>query len=230
MSKLPHSTQNNRLSKALMIEKFISKKSKTKTLKLLEIGTGTGLIASYFANQSNYKYEVHSLDVVDNCISKININFQMIKDTQLPFPDMEFDFIISNHVIEHVGDVNAQHNHLNEIYRVLKTDGEAYLACPNKFMIIEPHYQLYFLSWLPRIISNFYIRALKRNSYYDCFPPSLNQLNHLIQRNNLKFNHIEDQVIISLLKIENSSLKKIITLSASFFAYIVPTFVCILRK
>ena len=57
--------------------------------------------------------------------------------------------ILTNHIIEHVGEYESQLEHLNEIKRLLK-NGIAYLAVLNKWMLIESHYQLTFLSWLPR--------------------------------------------------------------------------------
>jgi SAM-dependent methyltransferase len=38
---------------------------------------------------------------------------------------------------------------LDEVWRVLKPGGLAYLACPNRYSLVEPHYRLPFLSWFP---------------------------------------------------------------------------------
>lgn len=46
------------------------------------------------------------------------------------------DVILTNHVIEHVGEYESQLEHLNEIKRLLK-NGIAYLAVLNKWMLIE---------------------------------------------------------------------------------------------
>lgn len=231
MAKLPHATSDNRFKKAINIESFLTLQSTKKTYKLLEIGTGTGLIASYFANHSTYNFEVHSVDVVDQCIDKTDINFQIIQNTLLPYGNNEFDIIISNHVIEHVGNNDIQTSHLQEIYRVLNTNGEVYLACPNKFMLKEPHYQLYFLSWLPRNLANQYIKLMKMNNQYDCYPPHLVQLDNLIKAENFNIRHVEAEIINNLLNQNNNVFfQKSIYLACQIFKFWIPTFVCILRK
>src|SRR3546814_9833619 len=67
----------------------------------------------------------------------------------LPFADDSFDVVLSNHVIEHVGEQPEQLAHLSELRRVLTPGGIGYLAVPNRWMLVEPHYRLAFLSWWP---------------------------------------------------------------------------------
>ena len=40
----------------------------------------------------------------------------------------------------------------------------------------EPHYGLYFLSWLPRKLADRYIRAKGRGDWYDCRPFSQGEI------------------------------------------------------
>ncbi len=47
--------------------------------------------------------------------------------TELPFPDASFDWIISNHVLEHI---ENEEKCLREMSRVLKPDGTAFLTFP----------------------------------------------------------------------------------------------------
>jgi SAM-dependent methyltransferase len=49
--------------------------------------------------------------------------------SDLPFPDNEFDFIICNHVLEHIPDDTKA---MQEIYRVLAPGGTAILQVPYK--------------------------------------------------------------------------------------------------
>jgi ubiquinone/menaquinone biosynthesis C-methylase UbiE len=84
---------------------------------------------------------------------------------QLPFVDDSIDVVVFNHIYEHVVDADAV---LREIHRVLKKDGVAYLGLANKFQLIEPHYRLPFLSWLPQRVADAYIRrAGKADGYYE---------------------------------------------------------------
>ena len=45
-----------------------------------------------------------------------------------PFPDSEFDLVVSNHVVEHVPDVMA---FISELHRVVKPGGRIKLLCPH---------------------------------------------------------------------------------------------------
>ena len=83
--------------------------------------------------------------------------------------------------IEHVGDLQAQQHHVTEIRRVLDSGGLAYLAAPNKWGLMEPHFRLPLRSWLPRGLADTYVRAMGKGSHYDCLPPSLGTLCQLTQ-------------------------------------------------
>jgi hypothetical protein len=79
-------------------------------------------------------------------------------------------------VIEHVGDYPAQGEHLGEIRRVLRDDGVLYLATATRWLVMEPHYRLPFLSWLPRRGADVYLRATGRGHDYDCYLPTHRRL------------------------------------------------------
>src|SRR5690606_34438153 len=68
------------------------------------------------------------------------------------------------------GDASDQLHHLQEIRRVLTSSGSVYLAVPNKWRLVEPHYRLPLLSWLPQALSDRYIRLAGRGTHYDCLP------------------------------------------------------------
>ena len=55
-----------------------------------------------------------------------------------------------------------------EIRRVLRPDGVAYLGLGNKYMLMEPHYRLPLLSWLPQRLADAYVRRTgKADVYYE---------------------------------------------------------------
>jgi ubiquinone/menaquinone biosynthesis C-methylase UbiE len=81
----------------------------------------------------------------------------------LPFRNGFFDIIICNHVYEHVPDSQVL---MKEIFRCLKIGGFCYFAAGNKFSVMEGHYHLPFLSWLPRPVSNLYLKATKKGTVY----------------------------------------------------------------
>jgi SAM-dependent methyltransferase len=130
---------------------------------LLEIGTGSGLIASSLAPMVR---SLLSVDVVDERVTH-DFAFQVVDSELLPCTNASIDVVISNHVIEHVDD---QLRHLNEIRRVLRPGGVCYLATPNRFAIMEPHFRLPFLSWLPTGLRSAYVRLARRGSGYDVNP------------------------------------------------------------
>ena len=77
------------------------------------------------------------------------------------------DIVIFNHIYEHVVDADAV---MADIRRVLRPDGVVYLGLGNRLGIMEPHYKLPFLSWLPKRIAHRYVRSTGRASnYYETF-------------------------------------------------------------
>jgi SAM-dependent methyltransferase len=105
--------------------------------------------------------------------------FQQIQDTRLPFDDDAFDVVITNHVIEHVGDADDQLAHLRECRRVLALGGRGYLAVPSRWMLVEPHFRLPLLSWLPRGWRSAYVRMAGKGARYDCEPLTVAELEAL---------------------------------------------------
>lgn len=105
-----------------------------KGFRTLDIGCGNGGISEYFS-RSNEHYAV---DIEDKRSQITNdYEFRLVDSAQLPFENAFFDMVISHHVIEHVNDQGV---HLDEIHRVLKSNGIAYLATPNKSSpIMEGH-------------------------------------------------------------------------------------------
>jgi predicted SAM-dependent methyltransferase len=109
--------------------------------------------------------KVYSIDVEDQRQIHSGYEFKQVKGMLLPFENESIDIVISNHVIEHVGNKALQLNHLKEIYRVLKPLGCVYLAVPNKWTLIEPHFKLFFLSWLPHCLAHRYVKLMNRREY-----------------------------------------------------------------
>lgn len=168
----PHAVLDlpSRRLKAVKIERLLGLERKPGPLRLLEVGTGSGGIAHYFANGCEGRYLVDALDVVDNRLVEDGYCFTLVDDTRLPFEDASFDVVLSNHVIEHVGDERAQRAHLAELARVLRPAGVGYLAVPNRWMLVEPHFRLAFLSWLPESLRSPYLRLAGKGNHYDCRP------------------------------------------------------------
>lgn len=182
-ARQPHAVLNlaSRNGKALKIERLLELASRPQPMRLLEVGTGAGGIAHYFGTHPKLRCDVSAVDVVDNRQVKDGYAYQNVAGVDLPFADATFDVVISNHVIEHVGDAAAQARHLAEIRRVLKPGGVGYLAVPNRWMLVEPHFRVMFLSWWPRSWRTPYLRLLRKGTEYDCEPLQLRPLEHMLE-------------------------------------------------
>ena len=61
----------------------------------------------------------------------------------------------------------------NEIYRVLKNGGRAYIEVPNKFQLIDEHNKVLFGTYLPPLLRKIYTKRVSKNkSYVQCWERS----------------------------------------------------------
>lgn len=171
--------------------------------RILEIGCGSGIIASELARASGGRCEVHGVDVADNRVERDGYQFQLVADATLPFATGSFDIVVSNYVIEHVASDEEQAIHLREIERVLAPSGVAYLGLPNKWRLVEPHFRLPLLSWFPRSIGDRYVRLARRGTRYDCLPLSFSQARSLLEGANLRAEDITVRALRETLAVEH---------------------------
>lgn len=183
IDRKPHVSKDmhSRNLKGLKIERLLGLHGRPQPIRMLEVGTGSGGIAHYFGAHPILRCEVDAVDVHDNRQVTDGYTLQQVAGVELPYADTSFDVVISNHVIEHVGDTSAQHRHLAEIHRVLKQDGVGYLAVPNRWMLTEPHYRLKFLSWWPHSLRSPYLRLMGKGTFYDCEPLQMRQLERMLK-------------------------------------------------
>jgi len=80
---------------------------------------------------------------------------------RLPFADASFDLLCALYVLEHVDDPQSV---LGEMSRVLKPGGAALVTYVRRFAIIEPHYLLPFITWLPTRFAERLIRITGRHT------------------------------------------------------------------
>ncbi len=158
---------------------------------MLDIGTSAGYIAAFFSKLGFGGSGTFAVDIADQRLVHEGFQFTEVRGTKLPFPDQHFDFIISNHVIEHVGDREQQRAHLSEVERCLREGGRFYLAVPNRWSLWEPHYRLLFLSWLPRWLANGYARlSRRRDAPYECYLLSRQEAIHLLRQQGLQYEDV----------------------------------------
>ena len=210
----PHAVLDlpSRVWKGMKIERLLGLAQWPRPIRMLEIGTGSGGIAHYFATQSNLDCLVTAVDVQDNRLVTHGFDYQTVSGVALPFPDASFDVVLTNHVIEHVGDAQAQHEHLREVKRVMAPGGVGYLAVPNRWMLVEPHYKLMFLSWWPHAWRTPYLSLMRKGQYYDCEPLQLHQLERMLETTGFHHRNLCIEAIRATFDIEkpNSSVTRLL--------------------
>lgn len=204
--KKTHVIANNRdlkIKKILFVLNNYLKLNNDK--KILSVGVGSGLMEEFLQKNG---FNVIGVDVVDSRITK-SFPFKLIDDEKLPFKKNSFDIIISNHVIEHV--LN-QNKHLSEMKRILKHGGFVYLATPNKYSFIEPHYKIPFLSWFKQENADTIVKFFRKNDCFDILPLTRKMIIDEAKKAGFqKIDEITDELLYFYLKNEkqfNISKKK----------------------
>ena len=204
ITRLPHAVLDlaSRAPKARKIERLLALDPRPGPRRLLEVGCGAGGICHWFATAAEGRFEVDAVDVHDARQVHEGYRFTRVPGTALPFGDGAFDVVISNHVIEHVGDDAAQAHHLAELHRVLAADGTGYLAVPNRWMLVEPHYGLALLSWWPEAWRSGWLRLWRRGAAYDCRPLARADLERRLAAAGFAFEQLHGEALRATFEIE----------------------------
>jgi ubiquinone/menaquinone biosynthesis C-methylase UbiE len=140
-------------------------------LVVADVGCSAGFIADELAGAKAEK--TYGFDIDEPGLAKARerfgaqVEFVCAPGEALPLPDESLDLVVFNHIYEHVVDPDAV---IADIRRVLKPEGIAYLGLGNKYQLMEPHYRLPLLSWLPQRAADRYIRAARKSdAYYETY-------------------------------------------------------------
>ncbi len=188
---------------------------------------GSGGISHYFGTHASERYELSAVDVVDSRVVCEGNTFTQVNGTELPFTNEFFDVDIS------VGDESAQLHQLRELRRVLKHTGIGYLSVPNRWMLIEPHYKLIFLSWWPVSWRSKYLQIFTEHKHYDCKPLEMHELESKLKIANVYFENISVKALGVVFEIEgkNGVLQKIAAgMPDWFLAMLNPIFPTLIYK
>jgi len=105
--------------------------------EFLDLGCGLGRHTVQFAKSG---FKTCSMDLSETSVEEtknwcknenLDVNFVVGDMLKLPYEEDQFDCILSYNVINHT-DTNGIKKIISELYRVLKTDGEAYLTLTSK--------------------------------------------------------------------------------------------------
>lgn len=227
---LDERSRQNKAEKLLTLVQRLHHRSKFR--RMLEVGAGSGFISAYCAKVTGA--QAWAVDVKDERKIVTGFEFRLVEDTKLPFGDEYFDLIVSNHVIEHVGDRYEQQHHLAEIYRCLEPNGTLYFAVPNQWRLIEPHYKLPLLSWMPLWMASLYLRCAGKAERYDCRPLSRKSATRLLKNAGFNVQDATFQAISLIGEIEGGLLLRgISTLPCWMWRPllpIMPTLIYVCRK
>ena len=114
--------------------------------KILEIGCGTGGHSLFFASKGANVYStdltperVASSSQLINYLDTFKAHFEICDAENLPYENNSFDIVYSNGVIHHTYDIKKA---INEIHRVLKPKGKAFI------MLYAKHSFMYYFNIL----------------------------------------------------------------------------------
>ncbi len=128
-----------------MKDKVIQLAELTGSEKVLDLGTGRGLLAIGFARNGCQSYGIDiwsGLDLWDNSLKKAQTNAEMENVEvrfltgdagDIPLKDENFDLVVSSSMIHNIHRTSKMRKALTEIRRVLKKDGKVILADNNPF-------------------------------------------------------------------------------------------------
>lgn len=229
----------SRLKKANKIFKIIKSAygDNYKNAKLLDVGCAEGLISYYL---SKHFKEVVGADVDEIAIKrakrnrKKKLSFRLLNsDGSFPFKNNSFDIIVANQIYEHADDPDLL---MNEIFRVLKTNGVVFMGAGNKFVIRDAHYpNLPFVSWIPIRLADFYVRTTKSGEYYEPRLRSVWGIKDLIkkfQAEDYTLKAIKSPVKYSMTDVvhKGSMMTKLPIFILKLMYPIIPNYLLILRK
>jgi ubiquinone/menaquinone biosynthesis C-methylase UbiE len=142
---------------------------KGKEAKVMDLGCGVGMTLSVlggvFPKAIGVDVFEKEVKASREILKKCRLRNKVVKynGRKLPFGDNTFDVVTSIEVIEHVEDPEQM---LGEIKRVLKGDGILHITTANKLWPVEPHFKLWFLSYLPPKWADWYVRVTGRGEGY----------------------------------------------------------------
>lgn len=202
---------------------------KLKKLKVLDVGASTGIIdnvlSKSFGSVVGIDIDKVALYYARSKYKKQNLTFKVGDAMKLRFKDHSFDVVVCAHVYEHVPSAKKM---FEEIHRVLKPRGVCYLAAVNSLWPMEPHYDLLFLSWLPKSLAHRYVKLFGKAEKYHETPKNPWQLIKIVSK--FKVHNYTEKIIESPEVFGYPKSWKLLSPISFLAKYISPTLFWLLEK
>jgi hypothetical protein len=131
------------------MRKFLELVPRDRNIRILDLG---GTAAYWRALPALYdlpKVEITILNLDQDELTDRNLTVRRGDACATGLPDMTFDIVHSNSVIEHVGDWPKMQSMAQEVRRLAPA---YFVQTPNYWFPIEPHYKLPLVQYLPNSI------------------------------------------------------------------------------
>ncbi len=159
--------RRRKAAKILAVLRHVLGRASLDGLDVVDVGCSQGFIADELAGAGaaatyGVDIDVPGLAVAHSRFGR-RVRFVCAAGESLPLADASVDVVVFNHIYEHVVDPDAV---VADIKRVLRPHGVLYLGLGNRLGVVEPHYRLPFLSYLPQGAADRYVRAFGRADHY----------------------------------------------------------------
>lgn len=143
------------------ISNFTKDVGDPKGKKVLDVGFGNGIMLLEFARAGAF---THGLETENTLLGlagqrfkddKKKADLKIYDGKSFPFLENTFHYAYSTSVLEHMSHPEVV---ISEIARTLAQGGRLYLSFPNKYAPKESHTGLWFISWLPRSLTQYILR------------------------------------------------------------------------
>ncbi len=121
-------------------------------------------MAQYFGKVIGMDTDQPAIRAAVDRRAKVQASFVCGSGLEAPFQDECFDVVICNQIYEHVPDPQQM---MDQISRILKKNGVCFFGAGNRFKVMEGHYFLPFLSWLPKPLADIYLRITGKGHNYE---------------------------------------------------------------
>ena len=206
------------------------------SLTLLDIGASSGIMtyeyAKYFHKVIGIDIDKQAIEFATKNFNKNNIEYLVSPVEESNLNENSFDVITCSHIYEHVPSAEIL---MENIFKLLKPGGVCYFAAGNRFKIIETHYKLPFLSYLPKKLANLYLRMFTNNSEYYENLLSYRNLKKIVNKFEIidytkKIIREPSKFFADEMIVEKSLKYYVVNILSSLGYFLIPTYIWVLKK